>query len=115
MFNKLDLEIERFIDRRIHSPLDMDIIVYFHRNPVMVESAREIANRLGTDIKEVSKALHRFEARGIVRNMATRGTPLYAYSASNNLHSTIERFVKLVVSRQGRAIVDSKLIANGKV
>lgn len=115
MVDKLGPEIERFIEHRIHSPLDMDILVYFHKNPITVESAKEIARRLGKDAREVGKALRLFEARGIVRNMATAGAPLYAYSAGDNLLPIIDRFVKLITSREGRAIVDSKLIADGKV
>lgn len=115
MADKLDPEVERFINRRIRSPLDMDILIYFHRSSVMVESTREIARCLGRDVKEVTEALRRFESRGIVRNMAAGGVPLYAYSAGNNLRAVIERFIKLVTSPQGRAMVDAKLIANGKV
>lgn len=115
MADKLDPEVERFIDHRIRSSLDMDILIYFHRSSVMAESAREVARCLGRDVREATKALRRFESRGIVRNMATGGTPLYAYSAGNNLHAVIERFVKLVTSPQGRAMIDTKLIVNGKV
>ncbi len=61
------------------------------------------------------RVLRRFESRGIVRSMATGGVPLYVYSASDNLHAVIERFVELVSSRQGREVVDNKLIANGKL
>ncbi len=116
MVDKLDPEVERFIEHRIHSPLDMDILVYFHKNPITVESAKGIARRLGKDnTKEVAKALRRFESRGIVRNMSAGGTPLYAYFAGDNLLPVIDRFVKLITSREGRAVVDSKLIASGKI
>ncbi len=115
MVDKLDPEIKRFIEHRIHSPLDMDILVYFHKNPITVESAKGIARCLGKDIKKVAKALRRFESRGIVRNMSAGGVPLYAYFAGDNLLPVIDRFVKLITSREGRAIVDSKLITDGKV
>ncbi len=42
MVDKLDAEIERFINHRIHSSLDIDIIVYFCRGLIAVESPREI-------------------------------------------------------------------------
>lgn len=115
MIGKLDPDIERFIDHRIHSPLDIDIIVYFHENPIAVESAKGVAKRLGKNVKEVAEALHRFESRGVVRNMATKGASLYTYSAGDNLSSVINRFVRLVTCRQGREIVDNKLIVDGKL
>lgn len=115
MFDKLDTEIERFINRRIHSPLDMDILIYFHRSPIMVEGPRRIAKRLGKDVKKVTKSLHRFESYGIFQNMATGGDPLYVYSASDKLHAVIERFVKLTSSHSGREMVDNKLITDGKI
>ncbi len=115
MIDKLSPEIEKFIDHRIHSPLDIDLIVYFHENPITVEGTREVAKRLRKDAKAVAKSLRRFECRGIIRNMATAGAPLYTYSVGDNLRSVIDQFVKLVISPQGRAIVDSKLIADGKL
>ncbi|MCK4325624.1 hypothetical protein KAU86_04035 [bacterium] len=110
-----DEEVERFIDQRIRSLLEMDLIVYFHNNPVVAESARQVASRLGKDVKEVTRALREFEVRGLVRNMATAGAPIYVYAAGDNLRPIINRFVLLVSSRKGRSLVYSKLVSRGRL
>ena len=115
MPENLDEEVKRFIDQRIRSLLEMDLIVYFHNNPVVAESAKQVASRLGKDVKEVARALHEFEARALVRNMATGGAPIYVYAAGDNLRPIINRFVRLVSSREGRSLVYSELASKGRL
>ncbi len=115
MPEKLDEEVDHFIEHRVHSLLDMDLIVYFHNKAVGPESAKQVASRLGKDVKEVARALHEFEAMALVRNMATAGAPIYIYAAGDNLRPVIDRFVRLVTSREGRSIVYSKLASKGRL
>ncbi len=115
MAENLDEEVKKFIDHRVHSLLEMDLIVYFHNNPVASESAKQVASRLGKDVKEVARTLREFEARGVVRNMATGGAPIYVYAAGDNLRPIINRFVRLVSSREGRSLVYGKLASKGRL
>ncbi len=115
MPEKLDEEVDSFIEHRIHSLLDMDIIVYFHNKAVGPETAKQVASRLGKDVKEVARTLREFEARGLVRNMATGGAPIYVYAAGDNLRPIIDRFVRLVSSREGRSLVYGELASKGKL
>ena len=115
MPEKLDEEVNHFVEHRIHSLLDVDVIVYFHNNPVAAEGARQVASRLGKEVKEVAKALREFEVRGLVRNMATSGASIYIYAAGDNLRPIIDRFVQLISSREGRSLIYSKLASKGRL
>ncbi|MCD5391137.1 hypothetical protein LR007_04670 [candidate division NPL-UPA2 bacterium] len=115
MPENLNEEVKKFIGQRIRSLLEMDLIVYFHNNPVASESAKQVASRLGKDVKEVTRTLREFEARGVVRNMATAGASIYVYAAGDNLCPIINRFVRLVSSREGRSLVYSELASKGRL
>ena len=115
MPDNLDEDVKKFIDRRIHSLHDMDIIVYFHDKAVGPESAKQVASRLGKNVKEVTRTLREFEVRGLIRNMATGGAPIYVYAAGDNLRPIINRFVRLVSSREGRSLVYGELASKGRL
>ncbi len=115
MPENLDEEVKKFIDQRIHSLLEIDLVIYFHNNPVAAESAKQVASRLGKDVKEVIRTLRQFEARGLIRNMATGGAPIYVYAAGDNLRPVINQFVRLVSSREGRSLVYGELASKGRL
>ncbi len=115
MSENLDEEVKKFVDHRVHSLLEMDLIVYFHNKAVGPETAKQVASRLGKDAKEVTRSLREFEARGLLRNMATGGAPIYVYAAGDNLRPIINQFVRLVSSREGRSLVYSKLASKGRL
>ena len=73
------------------SILKLKICCFFHRNPAVVDTARNIALWINHDLKEVEKTLESLVDNKILLAHRTSSTIAYAYTQDEDVISEIEK------------------------
>lgn len=101
MLSQLDPVLENFIQTYVASFIKWDLIVYFHENPDVVDSAHALAMRLGRHEAEVGEALRNFTHAGLL--VCEPGTSdIYRYAPSKEIAIQVNKFVEALESRGKR-------------
>lgn len=90
----VEREIDAFIRHIANSLLKIEIILLFHENPNLIDSAGGVASRLRRDRKEVLLAMKSFQERGILSNISRWGRAVYNYNPSPEVKKIIDLFVR---------------------
>ncbi len=88
MFTTADLK------RICKFPLHLKIIVFFHKHPSTIDTARGIAAWLNHDQKELGKVLDYLVSKNILTSHSTGSTTAYGYTQDREIVKKIEKFLR---------------------
>jgi len=95
-----DEALNDFVDSHIDSFVTWDLLLFFHFNPEISDTAEGLAGRLGRPASEVALALERFCGRGLVQKCD--GGQSYRLNVNEELRQNIARFAHAQEDRELR-------------
>lgn len=95
---RINKDIEDFINTYVTSFVAWDLIVFFHYNPNVIDSSKNIALKLGRNENEVRKALTELTEKGILK----LDNEVYSLQLQEEVKEQIENFVKILSDRSQR-------------
>jgi len=99
-------ELEEFITRVLTTPLKLDLVLYFHRNPYTMDYAEGTAQRLGVDPELVAIALQELTQAGVldVRQSQFNASrpPVYRYTRQEKVRALVNSLDQQVATGKDR-------------
>ncbi len=79
-------EIELLLEREIDSLAKLELLLYLHERPGLVQTADELAARLRRDVAEVARALEGLASAGLIDRFALGSGRHVIYGPSEDAH-----------------------------
>jgi hypothetical protein len=90
------LDLKQLFDLWMDSPLKVQIVSFYHRNPGMIETVEGLAQRIGSDPEMVRKTVQDHVKLGFLRerNLGTMKVIVYDPSGEKKLQDYVAQQVK---------------------
>ena len=91
--NRMEEEVERLLVETLNDVVRLNLALFFHDHPSLIEGPQQIARRLGRDLSAVEHALQSLARSGVVERfeLGSGRYVLYAYTRNSKTRSTIAR------------------------
>jgi predicted transcriptional regulator len=91
--NRMEEDIERLLAETLYDVVRLNVALFFHDHPSLIESGEQIARRLGRDLAAVGRALEGLAQSGILERfeLGSGRYVLYAYAQNPKTRDTIAR------------------------
>lgn len=110
-FDKVEPEIQGFVDQYIEQFAFWDVFAYFHENPGIEKCSYEIAIDVGRRITAIEPVLERFLEQGVLSNdVEENEEPLYRYTAPAGVRHQMDAFLAATRDRTTRLAIVSKVL-----
>lgn len=97
-----DEALNDFVDSHVDSFVTWDLLLFFHFNPDVADTAEGLAGRLGRPASEVALALERFCGDGWVLRCEGGGGQSYRLALSDEMKQNLARFARAQEDRELR-------------
>lgn len=91
-----------FMERKLNSLVQWDLLQFFYRKPNMVNTAPKIASMIGRDLNKVERELKEMVAKGLLEAHEKSGVRVYRLSSEPETRRLVEQFVMACDNRQFR-------------
>ncbi len=112
MVDELDPRLEKFVDEFLDSFVSWDLIIFFHHNPGVVDSAYGLAARLGRSVESIEQTLAKLVEKGVVKEK-TGSQGVYYYQPTEEFENLVEIFNQALENRLSRLKILSLLLKKG--
>ncbi|HPZ07791.1 MAG TPA: hypothetical protein PL110_06740 [Candidatus Eremiobacteraeota bacterium] len=100
-------DLRDFIAQIANSSVKSEILEYFYYNPTSVYNPFLIAQAIGRKEEQVKEALNDFVESGLLRQIRDFPSPSYVPTENNSFHDSLDKFIRLFNSSNGRDLVRS--------
>jgi hypothetical protein len=109
-------DLSEFLAQVIDSPLKLDLLTYFHRNPYTVDYAQGTAQRLKSPLRLTEEALNHLAEKGVVNKWESRfqgsRPAVYSLRRDEEVWVLVDQVANLMATREGRAWMWAHLARN---
>ncbi len=102
----LNGDIKNFINQHVTSFLVWDLLVFFHRNPTVVDDADGLAKELGRSVDDIELAAGELMRKAVLGREETS----YKYTACDEMKASVATFVEALNDREKRLWILSEVL-----
>jgi hypothetical protein len=100
-----------FLQGKLRSLVEWDVLQFFHHNPHAVEGAVQIVTALGREPGSVHIALDALHSVGLLERIETQTHPIYRLTQDARLRDEIEQFMHACDNAAFRRRVIEQILA----
>lgn len=98
----VDAQVMAFIDQKIKSLVQWDLLHFFHKTPYMADTAENIASYTARDVGTVERELEELVKNGVLRSKKTSSDKIFALTTDTDMLSLIDDFATACDNRKFR-------------
>ncbi|MBI2078301.1 MAG: hypothetical protein HYT80_08045 [Euryarchaeota archaeon] len=91
-------DLKKLLELWVDSSLKVQVVVFFHDNPGIIETLEGLAKRLGTNVDHLRKEIAGHISLGILRQQKTDGMTLLVYDRRKE--ADVQRFIEHEMSKR---------------
>ncbi len=93
----MEEDVDRLLEECIDSKVKLDLVLFFHDHPEIIDSAEAIAAWVARDVKAVEPALRLLSKAGLLDRfeLGSGRYVLYAYAKSTRIRDTVARLSRI--------------------